>query len=232
MPLTTLPLDSNGHLFIRKDKLDVYLVDDEEPLIVLGGTPYCLYCDEKVELTVRDGSVQTEEPCRYADGITTVITLEVPSGKMVVRDNLSPVYDFDVDSQVRASYYSALGKAQAIEALAAIGCAYGPVGNSCPGLYRTGPDRYIIAGSALDEDGDAVDLPGEVCLTTVCTDVWAYSIADHDHWRSRGGDPARQRVAVVEVPPGTYRFTHHSGERGFDQHSEERVIFAHVERIA
>lgn len=72
--------------------------------------------------------------------------------------------------------------------MAAVGCAYGPVGNSCPGLYRTGPDSYTIASPRYDDD-DNPSLPECARLTGICTDLWAYSIAGL-HWKSQGSDPA------------------------------------------
>jgi hypothetical protein len=116
--------------------------------------------------------------------------------------------------------------------MAAIGCAYGPVSNSCPGLYRTGPDTYVIANPDCEEESPS--LSDDTLLAGICTDLWAYSIPDFEHWTSRGGTAEKLNGAetIVEVRPGTYRFTHHSGERGFDPHAPETVIFAHVERIA
>ncbi|AVV46618.1 hypothetical protein PYK79_15975 [Streptomyces sp. ID05-04B] len=71
-------------------------------------------------------------------------------------------------------------------------------------------------------------------MASICTDLWAYSIADLEHWKSQGSDPANLGWSdtVVEVPPGTCRFINHSGERGFDRDAVETVTFAHVERIA
>ncbi|MFD6115524.1 hypothetical protein ACFWG0_36315 [Streptomyces yangpuensis] len=109
----------------------------------------------------------------------------------------------------------------------------GPVGNSCPGLYRTGPDSDIIASPRYDDD-DNPSLPESARLAGICTDLWAYPISDLEHWKSQGGDSANLGWSdtVVEVPPGTCRFIHHSGERGFDRDAVETVTFAHVERIA
>jgi hypothetical protein len=164
-------------------------------------------------------------------GITTVVTLRVPSGQVIVTDDLRPVYDWDGDSV--ADYNTALGQHQAIEAMAAQGCAYGPVGNSCPGLYRTGPDRYVIASPGWDGDGDEEIIPeGWERLASVITDLWAYSVADYGDWVARGGDPAGLDWAdtVVDVTPGTYRFTHHTGEASFDRDAPGTVIFADIER--
>jgi hypothetical protein len=33
------------------------------------------------------------------------------------------------------------------------------------------------------------------------------------------------------VEPGTYEFTHHTGERGFDQWAKGTIVFAHIQKI-
>ncbi|MEW1548394.1 hypothetical protein [Streptomyces tsukubensis] len=229
MTIERLPLHANGHLISREGEVEVLRLDGREPY-VSGAAYSCAVCDRRPILRVTDNSVHVEEPCPYPDGITTTITIDVPSGKLLIADDLRPVFNWD--GNAIASYNSILGQAQAVEAMAAVGCAYGWVGNSCPGLYRTGPDSYIIATPRYDDDGNP-SLSEDTRLAAICTDLWAYSIADLEHWKSQGGDSLALGWSdtVVDVPPGTYRFIHHSGERSFDSDSEETVTFAHVERI-
>ncbi|MGW1496932.1 hypothetical protein [Streptomyces sp. NPDC002402] len=231
MSIQTLPLKTNGHLISRKAEVEVFRLRDGGAPVVPGVASSCAICDIRPRLKVTEDAVQVQDPCPYPDGITTEITLSVPSGKIVVTDDLRPVYSLKLDAF--ADYNTVLGKAQVVEAMAAIGCAYGPVGNSCPGLYRTGPDSYIIASPRCDED-DNPSLPEDTCLASICTDLWAYSIADFEHWKAQGGDPDKLgwSASVVDIAPGTYRFTHHTGEHGFDRDADETVIFAHIKRIA
>ncbi|MFD7661234.1 hypothetical protein [Streptomyces sp. NPDC059788] len=229
MTIERLPLHANGHLISRKAEVEVLRLDGREPY-VSGTACSCAVCDRQPVFRLTDSAVHVQEPCPYPDSITTKITIDVPSGKLLVTDDLRPVFNWD--DNVIASYNSALGQAQAVEAMAAVGCAYGPVGNSCPGLYCTAPDSYVIASPRYDDD-DMPSLPESIHLAAICTDLWAYSIADLDHWKSQGGDPSALGWSgtVVDVPAGAYRFIHHSGERGFDRDGEETVTFAHVERI-
>ncbi|MFG1857445.1 hypothetical protein ACGFJT_36810 [Actinomadura geliboluensis] len=225
-----LPVKANGHILASEGEVEMHRVGDQEVGIPRVPHP-CAVCDTWPELQVTNDAVETQNPCPYPNGITTEITLSVPSGKIIVADDLRPVFNYD-DTGL-ASYNTVLGKAQAVKAMAAAGCAYGPVGNTCPGLYREGPDRYIIAASGLDEKDDPL-LPEAECLARIITDLWAYSIADFELWRARGGDPDRLcwPATVVDVPTGTYRFTHHTGERAFDSDAAGTVIFANIERIA
>lgn len=165
------------------------------------------------------------------ESITTRIMLAVPSGKIVVRDSLRPLYDWR-EAEV-ADYNSLAGQAQAVEAMAARGCAYGPVGNSCPGLYRTGEGTYVIANLPYSEDTDDEVVPaGWTLLAGIITDLWAYSIADLGDFEAKGGDVESLGwgATVVDVGPGTYEFTHHTGEASFDRDADT-VIFADIRRL-
>lgn len=230
--MRALPFHANGHqAHIDNGALiDVYLVDGLEPFF--SPPPgRCGSCGDALDLRAADNAVQVANPCPYPDGLTTVITLDVPSGKLIVSDDLRPVYNWDADEV--ADYNSALGQAQVTRALAKAGCAFSSIGNSCPGLYRTGPDSYIIASPGYDEnDGEPAAAPGEE-LAGIITDLWAYSVADYAHWQARGGEVAMLGWGdtVVDVTPGNYEFTSHSGERGFDPHAAGTVIFAHIRRI-
>ncbi|WP_329156271.1 hypothetical protein OIU91_42680 (plasmid) [Streptomyces sp. NBC_01456] len=226
-----LPLrDTNGHVIPRYDEAEVHRFDDMEAW-VSAPTATCTVCDSHPRFQVAGNVVEVLDPCPYPNGITTKIALSVPSGKLIVTDTLRPVYWWDRHA-VAADYNSTLGQAQAVEAMAALGCAFGPILHGA-GLYRTGPDSYIIANTDLDENDDP-SIPGATRLANISADVWTYSIADFEHWKARGGDPASLDSfdAIVDVAPGVYEFTHHSGERSFVGDASGTVIFAHVERIA
>jgi hypothetical protein len=223
-----LPFNANGHQSQFADGQLVYVSYSlGDPFVPDLMSARCGTCDARLDSEVTD-AVTVRTPCPYPDGVTSVITLAVPSGKVIVSDDLRPVYDWD-DSEM-ASYNSALGQKQAVEAMAAAGCAYGPVGNSCPGLYRTGPDTYVIASLGYDEESEEILPAGWEYLTAIITDLWAYSIADYEDWKAKGGDPGSLNWAdsVIGIAPGTYQFTHHTGERNLDRDAEGTVIFADI----
>ncbi|MFJ4700478.1 hypothetical protein ACIP5N_22135 [Streptomyces sp. NPDC088768] len=171
-----IPLHTNGHALLpkRTNAVHVFAEPGEDPLVV-GAHFTCAICDERPVYVLRDGAVHVREPCRYPRGITTEVTLDVPTGKLIVTADLRDVYDADIHAGA-----TALGQAQAVEAMANLGCAYGPVGNSCPSLYRNGEDGYIIA-SPIPDDDDLPSLPDENRMADICTDdLWAYSIADFE----------------------------------------------------
>jgi len=224
-----LPVESNGHEFGSVKTLNGIGYGGEFPLTAMLDTA-CFFCDGGKEVHVTETSVIPIEPCPLPEGITTEIILRVPSGKIIVSDNLGPVYDaFDHERVKFASYNSAKGVAQVIEAFAEQGCAFGYVGNSCPRLYPDGEGRYIIASPGYDEETDEYTSPG-IEMAWICTDLWAYSIADYEDWLRKGGN-ARPYDTIVEIPAGVYKFTHHTGKRGFNAYAEGIVVYANIEKI-
>ncbi|MFI2790736.1 hypothetical protein [Kitasatospora sp. NPDC018614] len=223
--------EANGHQFVNNEA-EVNVFNGE---MFPAGFPFggCRICGQHPTYEVVEEAAHVQEPCSHPDGITTTITLSVPSGRLLVSDNLRPVYNWGDDALV--DYNCVLGRDRAIKVMAAIGCAFGPASDRSLGLYRTEQDRYIIATPWIDFDNDETpSIPEETCMAQICTDIWSYALADYEHWLSMGGDPETldSGDTVVNVTPGTYQFVHHSGERGFDVDSEGTVIFAHVDRIA
>ncbi|GLF99937.1 hypothetical protein [Streptomyces yaizuensis] len=234
--ITTMRLNANGHRLLRKEGSEMTVKSEpgeERPDSVHGAYPACAVCDEWPTYVLRGSELHVQDPCPYPMGITTEVTLDVPSGKLIVSDDLRDVYDTDFFAG--ADYNTTLGQAQVIKAMAALGCAFGPVSNTCPGLYSTGATSYVIASVHSDEDTDGPALPESDRLASICTDLWAYMLADFEDWKSRGGNPHRRMhgdYTVIDVPRGTYKITHHTGEHGFDRDAPGIVEFAHIERVA
>ncbi len=232
--MRSLPFRANGHLFSVPDgQVSMIISGDDSGRAFSPELPFpCQSCDASPWLRLTGDAAWMLGPCPYPDGITTVVTLAVPSGKLIVSDSLRPVYDWQA-GDLTVSYNSRLGQHQAILAMAAQGCAFGPVGNTSPGLFSTGGDSYAIASVAWDEDADRELMPdGWELLAATCTDLWAYSIADFEDWASRGGNALALGYGdtIVDVPPGDYQFTHHTGERSFSSGADGIVIYAHVKR--
>ena len=236
----TLPLDMRGHLFSRDPIETIDVLRDLEFTgdLILGEARMswrCGWCGVLRDLKIDGDTVRPPEPCPIPDGVTTVTRLAVPSGKIVVYDDLREFYTLPGKEEDYADYNTALGQHQVVEAYATVGLAYGPVSNTCPGLYRTGEDTYTFASPDYDEDkGDRVLPDGWTHLAWVVTDLWAYCVADLDDFRSKGGVLDTNRYngpEVVDVRPGTYEVTPHTGEKDFDHYADGTVIFADIKRI-
>lgn len=199
------------------------------------------------------------------EGLTWDIELAVPSGKMIVSDDLRPVYNIPLRHEVDVpGYSSTLGHKLHSEEHAAIGCAFGPTSNIGLGLYKLtdpemGEDRYAIITPDYGNEDEPIVPFGGVEVANICTDLWAYSIADFEHWRARAAEwvtanpaPGRMRyddwvladwlaagadidqlpddLKIVDVTPGTYRFNYLGGRPGFAEEPDP-LVWATVELI-
>lgn len=182
----------------------------------------CNLCDQNLSYSTTDGyHYRVTEDCPLSEGIDLTFELNVPSGKMVVSDRLrkfSVLGDFNVNTL--------MGKIKQTKAMENIGCAHAFVGDSYPSLYKVGPDRYVIGNPGYGKRA-----PGKE-LTEISTELWWYSITDHDEYfrRNEAIDPD---TAIVSVKPGVYKFTHHVYSFDFedDLESEEPTIYANIEWV-
>lgn len=177
----------------------------------------CPNCDEKLGLGFNGErfSVVSEKPCPSPNGLVTEFELNVPSGRLIVENDLRDLFPFFEDYNINTPFGRHL---QSLEA-ATTGLAYGYVGNSSPGVYRTG-DRFVI-GSYEDEiwDGKSHNTNPKPCswgekVAGICTDLWWYSICDGDEFDRRvGAEKNYPTDPPVEVRPGVYRFRQESGRK-------------------
>lgn len=246
-----VPLYQNGHVFYHQDTVDLGIyrrlngdlterLGDRNPGYplrqALGMYYECTYCGEKPELELDETGkvpvVRAVDACPAIDGVRTEFYLKVPSGKIVVDDTLRGVYELpDEIENKMLSLNTEVGQRQLSLAMAAIGCAHGFVGNTCPGFYRVGEDRYVVANPGYTSRDEEIPVGGDQ-LAGICTDLWWYSIADLDDYVARGGVIDKLGPEIVEIRPGTYRFTHHTGERRFNRDDYSKpTIYADIERV-
>lgn len=205
----------------------------------------CTWCGFRPDVTF-DGELVTLLPeCPAVDNPIR-FSVPFPSGEIVFRDDLRPVFDLpeEFDDNVLGGLNTHPGQRFRSLAAAKAGFAYGQVGNTSPNLYKVDDDdHYVIANPAYDEDTDDERVPDNWELVGgFCTDTWSYNIADAAEWdrrlpiaRKEITDESRwwrgTDVPRLKVTPGLYVFTHHYGTRGFgDGHGSELTIFAEIER--
>lgn len=171
----------------------------------------CGECGAFLKITF-DGSTlrfqgPNEEPCPHPDGLPEYsFEIEVPSGRLVVANDLRSHFKEAEDEDV-LDMETHIGSKLITLAYAKFGMAYAFVGNSCPGVYQIGQDRYTIAVSS-SEEGKFINPEGER-VARICTDLWWYSLADEDLLKKRGYKPKKKNGdPVLTVTPGRYRFTH------------------------
>lgn len=247
MTIKTLPYNPRGHTYYpeahgQPETVEVFYPHPNNYDGVTFHTPWgsyqCAYCDTWAEFNYFEDCVESKTLCPMPNGTVTTYTVEFTSGKIIVTDDLRPQFDWRTDGEdhpdITASYNSVLGQQQVIQHMAAQGCAYGPVGNTSPGLYRIANDRYIIANYPQDDNDEEILPPGVTLLASICTDLWAYSIADLERYLERGGTVGDENNGfyddVIDFPPGVYEFEHLTGVKGFDGHADTNV-FATIRKV-
>jgi hypothetical protein len=178
-------------------------------------------------------------PCKFPDGLPpNEWELNVPSGKLVVANDLRELFpleddDFDVNTNI--------GCRQTASAYAAIGMSHAFVGNTCPGVYQCKDGTFKIANEPSEDRWDEEkkeyvpiepkpEFDGER-VAGICTDLWWYSICDHDEFTRRCKRFKQQkrdfRIEVVNVEPGVYRFRHNDRE----EDGPGETIWTRFERV-
>lgn len=180
-------------------------------------------------------------PCKFPDGLPpNEWELNVPSGKLVVANDLRELFplaeddDFDVNTN--------LGCRQTASAYAAIGMSHAFVGNTCPGVYRCKDGTYKIANEPSEDRWDdekkeyvpidpKPEFDGER-VAGICTDLWWYSICDHEEFKRRCKRFKQRKrdfsIEIVDVEPGVYRFRHNDRE---DDGGPDETIYTKFERV-
>jgi hypothetical protein len=232
-PADLIPFDQNGHLISRWPSphqlagniTELRTLTERMPAFPLRWHlqlhEACTWCGQRPTLALDGDTVRIPEPCPAVNGCPIEYEINFPSGRIIVANDLRPTYS--VDQSDLPDYNTEFGQAAYVMAMAQTGCAFGPVGNTSPGLYSTGGDSYVIA--ADHSDNHTLGIPRAL----IVTDLWAYCIADAADWKARGSESSGLKT-IVRITPGTYRFRHHTGERNFDEDAEV-VVFAHIERV-
>lgn len=169
------------------------------------------------------------------------VAIDVPSGKLVVDNDLRDLFP-DVEDMPHIDGQGVQFWMKAYtEAYGKIGLLHGYVGNSCPSVYKYG-DTLYIGNQPSDVEWSEYkkrpfvahpQIPGKR-VAGVCTDLWWYSICDHDEFIRRGGKVNRsvhpwQNPDIVKVRPGRYVLSHHwPFTDGKDSYREKRMVYATI----
>jgi len=183
----------------------------------------CYICGRKIGITF-DGKVfGSETVCPYPDGLPEYsMRFAVPSGKIVAGNDFRDEYEPEAPDSISDGFSfgkklesfkfnvnTEWGQRQVFMFYAKRGMAHGFVGNTCPGVFRLADGRLTISQCRYDKKTyENKDPPGER-VGGIGTDLWWYSLADHDDLaRRRNGEAVTRFDCVINVEPGIYRVTH------------------------
>lgn len=188
----------------------------------------CSYC-EQGSYTFDGFRLAAADACPHPDGLNVNVSIDVPSGKLAVANSMHAQFS----DGGAGSMFGMLSVKRSIEAYAADGCLVANVGNSCPSLYETGADRFVLAAAAYDEhDRPALPAGAGRAVATVITDAWTVCIADADLFVARGGT-IDDHVTVVPVTAGRYEMEFYGAQRSFtNDYGSIPVTYATISRVS
>lgn len=210
----------------------------------------CYVCGERLFFMYDgDKTVTCTTECKHQSGLFPYsFEIDIPSGKFIADDDLRRCASKEINEKGNAAnIVTEGGIIEYIKAYleADIGIFF--VGNTCPGVYRIGENRFLVGNLGTDEDGEERtltkadleiiehDIDGDTDkAASITTDLWWVSIMDYDKFLAscaeRGEDAEKTlshwALNTVETAPGRYRITYNG--RGDDTYPE---IFATMERI-
>jgi hypothetical protein len=168
----------------------------------------------------------------------TVVEISVPSGRLIVGDELRGPDRFRIAPELNINYGFGLD-AQAKKFAVKANMAYGFVGNSCPSVTQQADGTLLVVQGAYDEEeGESVFNEDETVVAYICTDHWAAMMTDYQNWLDNGGEAVEKEgyhhnggTTVFDVTPGKYRWTAYTHNDSFDVHAYGRVVYAKLELI-
>lgn len=178
-----------------------------------------------------DGAFEVREAIKsvlYAPPIqseSTVITLDVPSGKLVVNDSLSEFIKLPRSRKgTKNSLEYGFGLHNMAKDCEAQGIAYIFSQGISPKLLQQTDGSILVSSLAYNEAlGEDVFENGEKEIAVVYTDLWAVTMVDYDYWISHGGIPEgvqrgrwEKQYQYIEVPAGKYEITIHTTREYFE----------------
>ncbi len=142
------------------------------------------------------------------------MAIDIPSGQIAFADDLRFAYPISKHKESPQNADGPLWQKIITEDYGEAGLFHGYVGNSCPSIHRY--DNMLIIGNPSYDNKNweaRDDLPGKH-VGSVCTDLWWYSIADHDDLAARmhkmGDNINDIRLGgIVKVKPGRYILRHY-----------------------
>lgn len=206
----------------------------------------CSYCGERRFRLETNGKKLrlSGEDCPLPKGFEfNEWELNVPSGKIVVANDLRRWFPIPEGEDDIDSINGVLGCRQTSLAYAAIGMAHASVGNTCPNVFKVVDGKFKIANAPPDQYWNgkeyvAYKKPPKfegTKVASICTDLWWYSLCDAEEFERRTkkfkGSLKEARATVIDVKPGVYRFRHDDEARADDQSSGKETLFSTFEWV-
>lgn len=196
--------------------IELWMSGEKSPRpLPLASPKKCGECGKAITLWFDGETISLgEEECAHPGGLKDYkVDLDIPSGEIVVANDLRKLMGEDVDHNIDGT----MGMMLTTRDYARLGMFHAFVGNSCPSVWKNGDVLRIGSPPCLeetDEPSDEVKANWGDEVSWVCTDLWWFSIMDANLFESRckthGVEfPEYLTMEHVKVTPGRYRMTVH-----------------------
>lgn len=200
----------------------------------------CPHCEHGQDLTLETNGlvVRARERCPTPDGLVSTVTLNIPSGKLIVADDIRMLCPIPQEHDVNRQW----GQHEMFLDYGNNGQIHGQCGNTSPDVFKCPDGTFVIGCERTDyEDAEENELafkgkvkaePLGVVVASVSTDLWAYSLMDFDEAERRAKAFGLNFKTILkdcdtfELEPGTYEFKHFYPDRDDDQ-----VVYGTFKRI-
>lgn len=188
-----------------KEARDIIL---EKPLEPIKSRIDCPECGKYITIFYDGNRLYIDEPCDNPGGIKPWdIEIDVPSGKLVFRNDMRDIFPTNQDFYV--NHTSQIKMCE--EHYASIGMFHVFVGNTCPKIYNF-DDRVVVGRYPEDAwnkgTKEYIDCPEkEFNVGYICTDLWWFSACDYDDFMKRTALDDMDVVVELKQGPGRYRLT-------------------------
>ena len=161
----------------------------------------CPECGEGIKWDITENEIKALNKCKYPNGYPEIeFTINIPSGKMVVGNDFRGIFPVIGDHYVNHT----IGIVRTTEDYAKVNMAHCFVGNTCPSVFKINNKSFVIGNTGAHSKHP---VPKSKRVGGICTDLWWFSIADHDEFIKRGGKIGNY-VDVIECKAGIYEFSH------------------------
>lgn len=234
--LSSLLRQSHFYAGARYDILK--MLKTEVPFTVVKmavlGRVRCFCCGQEISLYYDGKKFFLESPCPYPEGIPLAVELNIPSGVMMIRDDLREDFEIPCMPEKYGDFYSAnyhIGAVRTSLLASEFGCAHFMVGGGFPRVYRQDSRNLIVVKNGYNEEDDREVCPEGDLVATVDTRLWWYSVVDKDEYLRRGCEGKYDGIQEIKVEPGVYRFTHLVHLRSFAREKDRPTVFSRIEWV-
>lgn len=189
----------------------------------------CSECGQSLIFETNGKKLKCTTPCPYPNGYPDIVfELNVPSGKMVVANDLRAKFCVVGNYDIMGTF----GIAQTSLKYAESGLAHAFVGNTCPTMYKFSDTKFTIGVQGVPKSRGKKARR----VASICTDLWWYSIADYDEFQKRyqmKPEDYKQGcfdIDIVKCTPGVYRFTHRYHKADRDDYKTQQT-YTIIQRI-